>query len=132
MTLRSIWERNEAGEYGPWIKEVPASELPYGIDQAVYPSDVLYDSELKDNSSLFWVRLASYTDPEDRVTASLRELAAVMRVSTDTIRRMVRNLEEHGYLSVERRYKAKHTYQLLLHGERIEWPGGIKGYAAVA
>ncbi|MGV9428477.1 helix-turn-helix domain-containing protein [Streptomyces sp. NPDC003656] len=132
MTLRSIWERDEAGEYGPWIKRVPADELSFGMDQVVYPADVIYDRSLTSSAGIFWVTLARYTDQDDRVTASLRELAAVAGASTDTIRRMVRSLEENGYLAVERRHKAKHTYQLLLHGERVDWPGGIKGYAAVA
>ncbi|MGW3090867.1 helix-turn-helix domain-containing protein [Streptomyces sp. NPDC001108] len=97
---------------------IPGKEDGY----ALVPHEFVWDFSIGVMAKHLWLVLIGLKDGNGSVRMSYGNLAKTMGRSDSTVWRAAKELEEHGYLAVERPVKAKSTYQLLFQGERIQWP----------
>ncbi|WP_326787078.1 helix-turn-helix domain-containing protein [Streptomyces sp. NBC_00151] len=86
------------------------------------PHAFIWDLSLKMSAKYLWIALSQLQEENGSVCVSTWDLAKIIGYSQLTVRKATQALEERGYLAVQRRVKAKHTYRLLLGGEPLEWP----------
>lgn len=72
---------------------------------AVIPAEIRYDKDLKDKAKLLYGEIASLTQKNGECWATNNYFAELYGVSKMTISRLIQDLVDKGYISVEIRYK---------------------------
>ncbi|WP_428817331.1 helix-turn-helix domain-containing protein [Clostridium butyricum] len=74
---------------------------------AVIPADVRYNKNLKDKAKLLYGELTALANEKGYCWASNSYFAELYEVSKSTISRLIKNLNEEGYINVELVYEGK-------------------------
>ncbi|MDU4658725.1 MAG: helix-turn-helix domain-containing protein [Clostridium butyricum] len=74
---------------------------------AVIPADVRYNKNLKDKAKLLYGELTALANEKGYCWASNSYFAKLYEVSKSTISRLIKNLNEEGYINVELVYEGK-------------------------
>lgn len=74
---------------------------------AVIPADVRYNKNLKDKAKLLYGELTALANEKGYCWASNAYFAELYEVSKSTISRLIKNLNEEGYINVELVYEGK-------------------------
>ncbi|WP_408997341.1 MarR family transcriptional regulator [Streptomyces acidiscabies] len=81
------------------------------------PHGLISDFSISSPARYLWAALEQLQGSSGSVAVSTYELAEIIGYSQHTVRRVVGELEEKGYLDVERRTKARSGYCVLNGGK---------------
>lgn len=105
----------------------------WGERFAIVPDDVLM-AEVSANAKVLWALLARHADPEGGCYPGLKNLAGLMKVSTDTVSRAKKELIEAELLTAEERYDdqgRRTSDHLFLQGAHRKFAVGVHRKFAV-
>ncbi len=78
------------------------------------PIELLQSRDLNCSAKLLWAALRTFCIDGTQCSPSLTELAETLALPTSSIPRLVRELEQTGWITVKRKGRQANTYRLKL------------------